>query len=172
MIFQLNQNKWDKAKLLESYYSENSSDKNSQSKPDKGKNLKKSGDLVNCDICYTESDVMSTTSLDCDHAYCNACWSEYLTTKIMDEGASQTITCPTNGCNTLVDDQIVYMLITESEVKLIYQVTRMVINYFLKTYVILYFWFLNMKRTWRIFYGFFKVCKQFTTQLFLLTDTK
>ncbi len=138
MIFQLNQNKWDKAKLLESYYSENSSDKNSQSKPDKGKNLKKSGDLVNCDICYTESDVMSTTSLDCDHAYCNACWSEYLTTKIMDEGASQTISCPTNGCNTLVDDEIVYMLITESEVKLIYQVTRMVINYFLKTYVIIY----------------------------------
>lgn len=128
IIFQLNDNKWDKEKLLESYYLDNATDTNNQLKPSKSKNLKKSGDLVNCDICYTESDVMSTTSLECEHAYCNKCWSEYLTIKIMDEGASQTIYCPTNGCDNLVDDQTVYKVITESDVKVKYQVNRMLMN--------------------------------------------
>jgi hypothetical protein len=32
--------------------------------------------------------------LECGHLYCTSCWTEYLTTKIMDEGASQMIECP------------------------------------------------------------------------------
>ena len=122
LISQLNQNKWDKEKLLEAYYTENSVEKSNQSNPAKGK-TSKTGDLVNCDICITEGDVTSTTSLECNHAYCNSCWSDYLTTKIMDEGASQTIACPANDCDILVDDQTVYRLIKEPEVRLKYQVT-------------------------------------------------
>ena len=41
------------------------------------------------------------TGLECGHIYCKSCWIEYLTTKIMDEGESQSIECPGN-CNILV----------------------------------------------------------------------
>ena len=32
--------------------------------------------------------------LECGHLYCTSCWTEYLTMKIVDEGASQMIECP------------------------------------------------------------------------------
>ncbi len=31
------------------------------------------------------------TGLECGHLYCTSCWTEYLTTKIIDEGASESI---------------------------------------------------------------------------------
>lgn len=60
------------------------------------------------------------TGLECGHLYCTSCWVEYLTTKIMDEGASQSIECP-GDCNILVDDVTVVNLVKEQKVKLKYQ---------------------------------------------------
>ena len=60
------------------------------------------------------------TGLECGHLYCTACWTEYLTTKIMDEGASQMIECP-GSCNIVVTDQTVMTLISDPRVKLKYQ---------------------------------------------------
>jgi len=60
------------------------------------------------------------TGLECGHLYCTQCWTEYLTTKIVDEGASQMIECP-GSCNIVVDDQTVVTLITDPRVKLKYQ---------------------------------------------------
>jgi ariadne-1 len=60
------------------------------------------------------------TGLECGHLYCTACWTEYLTVKIMDEGASQSIECP-GSCEILVDDVTVVKLIKEPRVKLKYQ---------------------------------------------------
>ena len=60
------------------------------------------------------------TGLECGHLFCNQCWTEYLTTKIMDEGASQKIECP-GACNIVVNDQTVMTLITDPRVKLKYQ---------------------------------------------------
>ena len=123
--FQLNKYKWDKENLLEAYYTKDLGQVNSkQAKPEKVQDLTNSSHPLYCEICYTEGDDdASMTSLECGHAYCNTCWSEYLTTKIMDEGASQTIACPTNDCDILVDDKIVYRLIASSDVILKYQVT-------------------------------------------------
>ena len=59
--------------------------------------------------------------LECGHFFCTACWTDYLTTKIMDEGESQTIRCPASQCNTLVDDEIVTKLISDPKIKLKYQ---------------------------------------------------
>ena len=42
--------------------------------------------------CVTVGQMMR--GLECGHLYCTSCWTEYLTTKIMDEGASQMIECP------------------------------------------------------------------------------
>ena len=61
------------------------------------------------------------TGLECGHIYCTSCWTEYLTTKIMDEGASQTIACPASQCDILVDDETVTKLVNDSKIKLKYQ---------------------------------------------------
>ena len=47
------------------------------------------------------------TGLECGHKFCSVCWTEYLTTKIMDEGMGQTIACAAHACDILVDDQTV-----------------------------------------------------------------
>ena len=61
------------------------------------------------------------TGLECGHLYCTSCWTEYLTTKIMDEGASQTIACPASQCDILVDDQTVMKLVKDAKIRLKYQ---------------------------------------------------
>ena len=61
------------------------------------------------------------TGLDCGHLYCTTCWTEYLTVKIMDEGASQSIQCPTGDCQMLVDDATVLRLVKDARVTLKYQ---------------------------------------------------
>lgn len=60
------------------------------------------------------------TGIACGHRFCKDCWTHYLTTKIMEEGQGQTISCAAHGCDILVDDQTVFNLITDS-VKLRYQ---------------------------------------------------
>ena len=52
------------------------------------------------------------SGLECGHLFCTQCWTEYLTTKIVDEGASQMIECR-GACNIVVDDQTVMNLITD-----------------------------------------------------------
>ena len=76
--------------------------------------------MVECEICCLSLPKSMMTGLECGHLYCTSCWTEYLTTKIMDEGASQMIECP-GSCNIVVNDQTVMTLITDPRVKLKYQ---------------------------------------------------
>ncbi|EMP38931.1 E3 ubiquitin-protein ligase ARIH1, partial [Chelonia mydas] len=92
-------------------------------------NTRSSAQDMPCQICYLNypnSVIQNTTvsyftGLECGHKFCMQCWSEYLTTKIMEEGMGQTISCPAHGCDILVDDNTVMRLITDSKVKLKYQ---------------------------------------------------
>ena len=61
------------------------------------------------------------SGLACGHRFCAACWVEYLTTKIMDDGMGQTIACAAHGCDILVDDETVMRLVSESRVLQRYQ---------------------------------------------------
>ena len=47
------------------------------------------------------------TGLECGHKFCAKCWADYLTSKIIDEGMGQTISCAAFGCDILVDDTTV-----------------------------------------------------------------
>jgi len=115
---------WDKEKLMEKFYSE---DQNKIFKEAqvlspyryiKPGNSSKS--LRECGLCCLSLPLeMVFTGLECGDFYCTQCWIEYLTTKIMDEGASQMIECP--GCDIVVDDQTVMKLITDPIVKEKYQ---------------------------------------------------
>ena len=115
----LNKFKWDKEKLIESYYSE-SNDENVKQHNEK-QAVQQFGKSILCEICFEESESSDMTGLECGDLYCNNCWLEYLKTKIMDEGTSQTISCPTIGCSSLIADQDVFRLVKDQEVKLKYQ---------------------------------------------------
>ncbi|KAI2662942.1 E3 ubiquitin-protein ligase arih1l [Labeo rohita] len=74
-----------------------------------------------CQICYLNYPNSYFTGLECGHKFCMQCWGDYLTTKIIEEGMGQTISCPAHNCDILVDDNTVMRLITDSKVKLKYQ---------------------------------------------------
>jgi ariadne-1 len=70
--------------------------------------------------------------MECGHRFCKRCWSEYLTTKIMEEGMGQTIACAAHNCPILVDDKTVTELVTDPKVKLKYQ--HLITNSFVQVY--------------------------------------
>jgi len=125
----LNHFKWDKEKLMERYYTEDQEAMFQEAQVIspfkknplvKAKKQHKPSDVLECEICCAACKHQMMTGLECGHLYCTACWTEYLTTKIMDEGASQMIECP-GSCNIVVNDQTVMSLITDPRVKLKYQ---------------------------------------------------
>jgi len=125
----LNHFKWDKEKLMEKYYSEEQEKMFKEAKilPPSKKivNKAKSGGSkstsVECDICTLSFPKHMMTGLDCCHSFCTSCWTQYLSVKIMDEGASQSIFCPEFDCQTLVDDETVIRLVKDSRTKSKYQ---------------------------------------------------
>jgi len=125
----LNHFKWDKEKFMEKYFVQETQEamfaeahvispyrNSAASKSKKSSNLKS---MVECEICCLSLPSEMMTGLECGHLYCKKCWTNYLSYKIMDEGASRMIECP-GSCNIIVDDQTV-MNLTQDRVKLKYQ---------------------------------------------------
>lgn len=75
--------------------------------------------------------------LECGHKFCTYCWGEYLTTKIMEEGLCQSISCAAHGCDIIVDDVTVMKLVPDSRVKLKYQ--HLITNSFVEVNILLTF---------------------------------
>ncbi|XP_007906936.1 E3 ubiquitin-protein ligase arih1 isoform X3 [Callorhinchus milii] len=120
---------WDKEKLMERYFDGNLEklfaechvvNPYKKSRTRQMNTRSSSQDMV-CAICYLNYPNSYFTGLECGHKFCMQCWNEYLTTKIIEEGMGQTISCPAHGCDILVDDNTVMRLITDSKVKLKYQ---------------------------------------------------
>lgn len=65
--------------------------------------------------------MQNVLGLGCGHEYCEQCWCQYLTTKIMDEGAAESIRCPTEGCEIIVDDITIMRMISDDNVRKKYQ---------------------------------------------------
>lgn len=82
------------------------------------------------------------TGLECNHRFCTHCWTEYLTTKIMEEGLGQTISCAAHGCDILVDDATVMRLVKDSKVRLKYQ--QIITNSFVQVTQIVFI----LKKIW------------------------
>ncbi|CAH1797909.1 unnamed protein product [Owenia fusiformis] len=130
----LNHFRWDKEKLMERYYDGDqdklfteahviSPHRSIVSKPKKTtrQTAAASSAEVTCEICFLSLPSKGLTGLECGHKFCTLCWTEYLTTKIMDEGMGQTISCAAHKCDILVDDATVMSLIRDPRVKLKYQ---------------------------------------------------
>lgn len=127
----LNHFRWDKEKLLESYYDGDQDKLFSEAhvispyKRGSGRHNKvqtrSSSMLTEYDeICCRTVQASSMTGLECGHRFCKECWGDYLTTKIMEDGMGQTISCPAHKCDILVDDSFV-MGHVKDKVKLKYQ---------------------------------------------------
>lgn len=69
-----------------------------------------------CEICFTTHPSSCLSGLDCGHRFCVSCWSDYLTTKVMDEGMSQKISCAAHGCHLLMDEASVVRFVSDERV--------------------------------------------------------
>lgn len=127
----LNYFNWDKEKLMERFYDGNQDElfkeahvvnpfkrPTSATKP---KTTRKVLGTEECEICYMILPPSQMTGLECGHRFCYQCWSEYLTTKIMEEGVGQTIACAAHNCPILVDDQTAMRLVKDPKVRVKYQ---------------------------------------------------
>ncbi|XP_046912406.1 E3 ubiquitin-protein ligase arih1l isoform X2 [Dermatophagoides farinae] len=121
----LNHFKWDKEKLYEKYYDGDQTQLfhdahivNPNYRPIK-KPIYHANEF--CIICCVEYPSSLMTGLGCEHRFCRECWTNYLTTKIMEEGQGQSICCAAHNCDILVDDQTVFNLVNDPKVKLRYQ---------------------------------------------------
>ncbi|XP_038067945.1 E3 ubiquitin-protein ligase arih1-like isoform X1 [Patiria miniata] len=129
----LNHFRWDKEKLMERFYSEDQDKLFSEAhvvSPYKKTPVRHSSRVATrssgpvlepCDICCRNIISTMMTGLECGHRFCMDCWTEYLTTKIMEEGMGQTISCAAHSCDILVDDCTVMKLVKDAKVKLKYQ---------------------------------------------------
>lgn len=128
----LNHFKWDMEKLYERYYDSDQERLfkeahvvNPYKKPAKSQKKRQASaasiGMEDCEICLRDLPSSMMTGLACDHRFCTECWNFYLTTKIMEEGMGQTISCAAHGCDILVDDQTVMKLLSDPKVKLKYQ---------------------------------------------------
>jgi hypothetical protein len=83
---------WDKEKLMERFYDGDQDGLFKEAhtvnpfKISRQKSLNQ--DDTYCNICYANKKDDAMTGLECSHKFCRACWREYLTTKIIDEGIS------------------------------------------------------------------------------------
>ena len=129
----LNHFNWDREKLIERYYSDDQEAMFVEAKvvpphkeiiqPSTSDSRTRSSKTVTCEcqICLLTLPKRDMTGLECGHVYCRSCWTEYLTTKIMDQGASQMIECPGSDCDILVDDETVMNLVYDAGIKRKYQ---------------------------------------------------
>lgn len=78
--------------------------------------------LIVVDNLHTKTHSMQdATGLGCGHKYCEECWRQYLTIKITDEGAAESIQCPTGKCGIIVDDDFILRIISDENVCQRYQ---------------------------------------------------
>jgi len=68
-------------------------------------------DDFTCNICTEEGPGLDTYALKCGHRYCVDCYTQYLSSKIKDEGEAARIQCPTSGCNRVIDAKSLDLLV-------------------------------------------------------------
>jgi ariadne-1 len=117
----LNYFKWDKMKLLESFY-EDGREKLFKLANIKHTSWQDESVLLNndhlCEICFEGSDCIK---LSCGHdGFCNVCFEKYLNSRIL-EGVGDGLTCPAFKCDYVLGDAVILKLIKSPEIRDKYQ---------------------------------------------------
>ena len=66
-----------------------------------------------CEICMEDDPGLETYALKCGHRYCLDCYTQYLESKIKEDGEAARIQCPTRGCNRIVDSKSLNFLVSD-----------------------------------------------------------
>lgn len=66
-----------------------------------------------CDVCFEDSPSLKTFALHCGHRFCAACYGQYLTQKIKEEGESVRIQCMAEECNVTMNGRAVSLLVDQ-----------------------------------------------------------
>jgi ariadne-1 len=53
----------------------------------------------------------------CGHQFCKPCWTEYLTTKIKNDGQAESISCAGHNCDLLLEDKMILKLLHDPALK-------------------------------------------------------
>ncbi|KAJ8539475.1 hypothetical protein K7X08_013727 [Anisodus acutangulus] len=69
---------------------------------------------ITCQICFEDASVEKTTVMDCNHRFCNDCWTSHFIVKI-NEGNSKRITCMAQKCNAICDEGKIRDLVTAKD---------------------------------------------------------
>lgn len=67
-----------------------------------------------CEICMSGDSDVETYALKCGHRYCVDCYTQYLASKIRDDGEAARIQCPTSGCKRIVDSKSLTFLVEDN----------------------------------------------------------
>ncbi|KAF9923807.1 hypothetical protein BGZ65_008665 [Modicella reniformis] len=106
--------KWNKERLVERYM-DNSQEILDQAGVDLNDTRPRVFDRpegFTCGICFDDSG--SAVGLRCNHLFCQDCYSNYLTQKIVEEGECRRIGCPEARCNVVVDEQTIKKVVPPS----------------------------------------------------------
>eukprot|EP01084_Bolivina_argentea_P097605 175455_1 len=72
--------------------------------------------MIECNICINDVKISSTFSLDCNHRFCNDCWSDYIVSTINSKSFNSIfITCPGHKCNTPIKNIIIKQFTDKSQ---------------------------------------------------------
>ncbi|XP_008561029.1 E3 ubiquitin-protein ligase arih1 [Microplitis demolitor] len=123
----LNHFNWDEEKLLDKFYTQNRSDlfKEAHIIDPSSSAVSKKNNLIieseDCEICLVSLSCDLMTGMECGHRFCPDCWDSYLSTKIIEQGECQSITCPAHKCDIIVDDETAMNCIKNLNAKTKYQ---------------------------------------------------
>lgn len=59
-----------------------------------------------CLSCYEELTDTNCFALECEHVFCNDCWRDYLSTKVMAGDNQCTAPCLQDGCNMVATHSV------------------------------------------------------------------
>ncbi|KAF8149451.1 hypothetical protein B0H34DRAFT_802444 [Crassisporium funariophilum] len=71
---------------------------------------KKADEPFVCQICFNDSRDMNTLTLDCEHAFCTECWTDYVVSKVKDE-SEHAIRCMAEGCALIAPDHFIHSVL-------------------------------------------------------------
>ncbi|KAL6209040.1 hypothetical protein ACLB2K_019983 [Fragaria x ananassa] len=86
---------------------------------------------VMCDICMDEIPANKVTVMDCNHCFCNECWTEHFIVKI-NEGQSRRIKCMSYKCNAVCDERIIRNLVTARDPNLAEKFDRFLLESYIE----------------------------------------
>lgn len=67
-----------------------------------------------CEICMSDDEDLDTYALKCGHRYCVDCYTQYLASKIRDDGEAARIQCPGSKCKRIVDSKSLNFLVEDN----------------------------------------------------------